>query len=296
MDVSVVTVEGATFKVKSTAGDSHLGGEDFTRRLVSLFINEFKKKNDGKDLFSDKIALSRLHIACEEAKNLLSSSQETPISIESLMDGTSFNSFISRKRYEELNNRLFCLSLELVKKAIWDADRMDPSEIQDVILLGGSTRIPKIHRLLSALLGQEKLSNTPFMNPDEAVAHGAAFLAAIINGDQSELFENFSLSDIVPHSMGVGVDEGIMSTIIRKSSAIPVSQSAAFSTCYDNQKCTDFTICEGDDVMEKDNKKLGEIWVKDIPPAVRGFATILITYAIDLVYKIFIYFYFKLIL
>ncbi len=185
-------------------------------------------KNDGKDLFSDKVALSKLHIACEAAKNLLSSSQEAPISIGSLMDGISFNSSITQKRFEELNDRQFCFTLELVKKVLWDADRMDPFEVQDVMLLGESTRIPKIRRLLTALFGQEKFNNSPNMNSDEAVAHGAAILAAILNGNQSEVFKDFALSDIIPQPLGVGVDEGIMSTIIKKSSTIPVSQHAAF--------------------------------------------------------------------
>merc|ERR1711863_243658 len=198
-DVSILSIEGGIFEVKSTAGDTHLGGEDFDNRMVDHFVTEFKRKHK-KDISLNKRALRRLRTACERAKRTLSASAQANIEIDSLFEGIDFYTSITRARFEELNSDLFKGTLEPVEKAMRDA-KMDKSSINDIVLVGGSTRIPKIQKLLQDFFNGKELNKS--INPDEAVAYGAAVQAAILTGDQSEAVSDLLLLDVAPLSMGI---------------------------------------------------------------------------------------------
>ena len=276
-DVSIVTVRENIFEVRATAGDTHLGGEDFNNRMVEWFVKDFRKKH-GKDLTINKRSLGQLRTACESAKRVLSVNKQASIEIASLMDGIDYRASITRAKFEDLCIDLFKSTITPVKRALEDAG-IAKEEIHDVVLVGGSTRIPKIQALLQDYFEGKELNKS--INPDEAVAYGAAVQAALLPECKNAAVPDLLLIDVTPLSLGIEITAGRMIVIIERNSTLPTRQQNFFTTSSENQQNVSFKVYEGERAFIKDNNLLGEFVLSGIPPAPKGVPKIQVTFDID---------------
>lgn len=276
-DISLLTIDDGIFEVKATSGDSHLGGEDIDRNMVEYCIQEFKKKHK-KDISTNTRAIRRLYTACERAKRTLSSTMNAFLEVDSIFEGIDFQLTFTRAKFEDLNQEVFRKTLAPVDIVLRDA-KVDKSTIHDIVLVGGTTRIPKIQEMLRTFFNGKELCTN--INPDECVAYGAAVQSAILGGVQSSGTDNLLLLDVTPLTLGIETSGEMMTILIERGTTIPTKKTQIFSTFSDNQPAATIKILEGERPLSKDNNLLGQFVIDGIPPAPRGVPKLEVTYEIN---------------